>query len=144
MQSITDAGLNFITKIERFSAVPYNDPPGSNKYSIGYGHQIQPGETFTRIDEAKARELLAADTAHAQAAVRAAIKVPLTPEQFDMLTSFVYNVGASAFNAGTVPAKINAGDFASAAATMKQYTKSGGVVNMALVKRRIAESSVFA
>lgn len=144
MQTLTDAGLSFIAKIEGFSATPYNDPPGSDKYSIGFGHQIQSGESFPDpITIEQGRALLAKDTQTAQNAVKSAITVPLNSNQFDALTSFVFNIGEGAFKSGSVPAKINAGDFQAAADTMRQYVKAGGVVSQALVDRRESEASVF-
>ena len=152
VQTITDAGLNLIAQFEGFSATAYNDPPGSDKWSIGFGHQIQPGEDHYMTDTLtvdQGRALLALDTSNAQTVVRGAISWPLTPAQFDALTSFVYNIGAGAFKAGTVPAKINAGDLAGAAATMRQYNKvhdaSGAlVVNDVLTQRRATEAAAFA
>jgi lysozyme len=144
MQTITDAGVKAIAAFEGFSATPYNDPPGSSKWSIGFGHQIQPGESLTNITVEHGHALLAADTLIAQNAVRSAITHPLTNAQFDALTSFVFNVGVSAFKTGTVPAKINAGNFPAAAATIRQYNKSGGTVNPILEARRDKEASTFA
>lgn len=151
VQSITNAGLNLIAQFEGFSEKAYNDPPGSDKWSIGFGHQIQPGEPYMTqtITVAQGRALLAQDTANAQAVVRSAITRHLTPAQFDALTSFVYNIGAEAFRSGTVPAKINAGDFVGAAATMKQYNKVRNplgflAVNDTLTTRRNTEASAFA
>ena len=151
MQTITTAGVNMIAQFEGFSEKAYNDPPGSDKFSIGFGHQIQPGEPYMTqsITVEQGRALLAQDTANAQSAVRSAITVPLTPSQFDALTSFVYNVGAGAFKSGTVPAKINSGDLAGAAATMRQYNKVRDpqgvlVANATLTSRRNTEASAFA
>jgi lysozyme len=151
VQTITDAGVNMIAQFEGFSEKAYNDPPGSDKWSIGFGHQIQPGEPYMNqtITVDQGRALLAQDTVNAQNTVRSVITTVLTPAQFDALTSFVYNVGAGAFKSGTVPAKINAGDFAGAAATMRQYNKvrnpSGVLVaNDTLTSRRNAEASAFA
>lgn len=140
---LSQSGLDFIAQIEGFSATPYNDPPGSAKWSIGYGHQIQPGENLTSVTEDHARNILAADTANANAAVSKYVTAPLTQAQHDALVSFVFNIGVGAFVAGTVPTKLNNGDFQAAADTMRQYDKSGGVVNTALVSRREDEASNF-
>jgi len=147
VQTITDAGVNMIAQFEGFSARAYNDPPGSSKWSIGFGHQILPGEEkymTSEITVAEGRALLADDTLKAQNAIRSVITFPLTAAQFDALTSFVYNVGVTAFKTGTVPGKINAGNFAAAAATMRQYNKAGGVFNQVLADRRDKEASAFA
>ena len=150
IQQITDAGVKMIAQFEGFSDKAYNDPPGSDKWSIGFGHQIQPGEpymTYTMTVE-EGRALLAQDTAKAQATVRNAITYPLTPAQFDALTSFVYNLGAGAFTSGTIPAKLNAGNLPAAAATILQYNKVRQLdgtlaVSDALTTRRQAEAAAF-
>jgi lysozyme len=144
VSQLTQAGLDMIAQFEGFAPTPYNDPPGSTKYSIGFGHQIQPGENLTRVTLDEAKALLAKDTAHAQDVVRSVITRPLTDAQFNALTSLVYNIGESAFRAGTIPTKVNAGDFARVAQTMQAYNKSGGQVNASLVKRRAVEASAFA
>ena len=146
MQKITDAGIEALAKLEGFSPTAYNDPPGSDKWSVGFGHQIKPGEEAYMSNEItvdEGRRLLAQDTQIAQDAVRRNITWPLTEAQFDALTSFVYNIGETQFVNGTVPAKINAGNLQMAAETMKQYIKAGGVVNAALVRRREREAAVF-
>lgn len=135
--------MELIARFEGFSPTPYNDPPGSDKWSIGYGHQIQPGENLAEISVSQARLLLEQDTAKARAAVSQAIKVPLNADQLAALVSFVYNIGTGAFQRGTVPAKLNAGDFQAAADTMRQYNKSGGCINQALIDRREIEASAF-
>src|SRR6266853_3885834 len=38
--------MPIIKGFESFSAKAYPDPPGSGKFSIGWGHQIQPGESY--------------------------------------------------------------------------------------------------
>jgi lysozyme len=144
MKFLSSEGLRMIAGLEGFSSTPYNDPPGSSKWSIGYGHQILPGESFAIISEETAREMLARDTNIAQDAVRRAIKVPLDAAQFDALTSFVYNIGVGAFFAGHVPGLINAGNFAGAAEKMREYIHAGHAVSVALIARRQLEASAFA
>lgn len=138
-----DSISKLIEQFEGFSATPYNDPPGSNKYSIGYGHQIQPGESFTVIDRAAAAVLLVKDTELARDAVDSLITVPLNPAQYAALVSFVYNVGYGAFSTGSVDNKINSGDFQAAADTMRRYVNAGGQKNAGLVARREAEAAAF-
>lgn len=140
---ISKTGIDALTAHEGFSAKPYPDPPGSGKFSIGYGHQIQPNEKFTTVTRAEASDLMRADTAKAAATVRRLITVPLTQERFDALVSFVYNIGSGAFERGTVPRKINAGMTRAAAKTMLEYNKVGGVVHAGLVARRAREASAF-
>lgn len=144
IMEFSDAGLEMLMSFEGFSPTPYPDPPGSGKYSIGFGHQIKPWESFEKITRKDAIELLRADTEHAKRVVSSTITVPLSQEQFDALVSFVYNIGENAFRVGTVPSKINAGNFTAAAETMRRYINSGGRVNFGLVARRNQEAAAFA
>lgn len=148
MQTITEAGIKLIASFEGFSATPYNDPPGSNKWSIGFGHQILPGENLKNITVEQGRALLLKDTIKAQGIINSTIKVPLTSQQFDSLTSFIFNVGEGAYHSGSVPIKINKKDFTGAANTMRQYNKSRNangvlVFNQTLADRRDIEASAF-
>ena len=52
-------------------------------WTIGYGHKINKGESFDRITLQKARDLLLADVAVAEKAVRSLVTVPLVQPQFD-------------------------------------------------------------
>jgi len=147
IMELSSAGLDFIAGIEGFSPTAYNDPPGSGKWSIGYGHQIKPGDGLSVnsvITRDTARELLRQDTLIAGQAVARNIHVPLTQEQHDALVSFVFNIGETAFRNGTVPSKINAGNFIAAANTMLLYNKAGGVISNALIARREKEAGAFA
>lgn len=147
LQTITDAGVNMIAQFEGFSAKAYNDPPGSTKWSIGFGHQIQPGEPYMtqEITVDQGRLLLAQDTANAQAAVRSVITRPLTDAQFNSLTSMAFNIGSAAFKGSTLVSLVNSGNFAGAANFMRtHYITAGGVHSDTLVARRDTEASAFA
>lgn len=138
---ISQTGLDAIAKREGFSATKYRDASG---YSIGYGHFIRPGESFTEpMPQWRAMELLRADAKIAADAVRAYVKVPLTQNQFDALTSLTYNIGVGAFKGSTLLRLLNAGDYAGAAAQFARWNKSQGAVLAALDARRASESAQF-
>lgn len=142
---ISLAGLNHIKQYEGFSATPYRDSAGL--LTIGYGHLIKIGESFTRISEAEAVRLLAGDVADAEAAVNRLVKVPLTQAQYDALVSFVFNVGASAFARSTMLKELNAGNYLAAQQNFTRwiYATVGGVktVIAGLANRRLAEARLF-
>jgi lysozyme len=142
-QTLSDNGLNAIKQREGFSSARYEDPQGSGKYSIGYGHQIKANEILDNISENVASQLLYQDTASAVDTVNSNISADLTQPQFDALVSFVFNVGAGAFIGGSVPEKINSGDLAGATNTMKLYIHAGGITAPALVARRAQEVRQF-
>ncbi len=140
--NLTDHGLNFIKQWEGFRPAPYDD--GAGFMTIGYGHKIQPGEKFTTITEGEALQILAEDTAWAQAAVNAYVKVPITQSMFDALVSLVFNWGSGNFLSSTHLQKLNAGDYYGAADRIKAHPiTAGGKVMQGLINRRAAEYVLF-
>lgn len=138
---LSEAGLQAIAQREGFGATRYRDASG---YSIGYGHYIQAGESFSEpMSREDAGALLLADSEIAQKAVRAYVKVSLTQAQFDALVSMVYNIGSGNFRTSTTLRLINAGDLYGAAGAMLMFNKSGGVVLASLDRRRAEEYQQF-
>ena len=117
--------------------------------TIGYGHLIKPGEDFRNgISETKATELLRADIATAERAVRDNINVPLTQNQFDALTSLAYNIGTKNFTDSTVVKYVNNPDlknttYPTLESAWKTWNKSGGHVMAGLSNRRNQEWNMF-
>jgi lysozyme len=143
--SASDALLTMLAGIEGFAAVPYPDHRG---YSIGYGHLIKPGETYTTIDPAGAWSLLRADVGWAERAVSAAVSAPLTQTQFDALVSLAFNIGAGAFKQSTLVRLLNAGDYPGAADQFARWNKSAdgaGILHVdpGLQTRRNTEAMLF-
>ena len=150
---ISPAGLSLVKKWEGFSAIPYRDAAGL--WTIGYGHLIKPGETFARITAAEAEALLARDVVAAERVVEAAVKVPLTQNQFDSLTSFTFNLGSgkAGYKDGFVWLKsgghsslltlLNQGNTYGASMQFGRWVKADGKVLRGLVARREEERQLF-
>lgn len=152
VRTLTDAGRALIERHEGLSLTPYQDQGG--RWTIGYGHLIKQGDPYypvgpiREIDQAEASALLDQDTQIAQDAVNSYVTVPLNENEFNALVSFVYNIGASAFKASTLLAKLNAGDKEGAAAEFAKWNKihtAGGevVASTGLSARRADEAEVF-
>lgn len=147
--TISDKGLEFIGSFEGFRAEMYNDPVGHA--TIGYGHLIhlgpingsEPAEFKRPLTKQQALDLLRSDADNFVAAVRSAVQVPLTQAQFDALVSFAFNVGGGNLRKSTLLAKLNASDYAGAAAEFAKWTKASGTVLPGLVRRRAAEAAMF-
>lgn len=160
---MSDNGINMLKKLEgsvtkNNKHIIYDDktgkPVNTNKplprgATIGYGHLIKQGEYFKNgISEAKATELLRADIATAERAVRDNITVPLTQNQFDALTSLAYNIGAKNFANSTVVKYVNNPDlkdntYPTPESAWKTWNKSGGHVITGLSNRRNQEWNMF-
>jgi len=140
IMNISQRGIDLIKNFEGFSPVPYRDAAG---WSIGYGHYMGPNPTITNVDFAQAATLLGQDMAWAIRSIQNDVTVPLNQNQFDALTSLIYNIGANAFANSTLLKKLNAGDYAGAAAQFDVWNKSSGSVNQTLVARRASERALF-
>jgi lysozyme len=140
----------FIAKSESFSAYVYNDPPGSDKYSIGYGHQVREGDPYfpftsfrgpISLDEAK--NLLIQDTLSAQLCVEQSVTVAINDNQKTALTSLCYNIGCNAFSSSTLVRFLNDGQYQLAADEFLRWVYSGGQKSDGLALRRSQERSLF-
>jgi lysozyme len=136
----TKAGIENIIMAEGVRLEPYQD---AGKWAVGFGHQLQPGEWWDRITLAQAIDLLRGDLSKTERRIRELVKVPLRPGQFDALVSLTYNIGPTAFADSTLLKKLNAGDYAGAAAEFPKWRLSQGEINPALVARRAKEQALF-
>lgn len=121
--SISDEGLLLITRFEGFSSNVYRDSAG--KATIGYGHLIKQGESFPDgIGQEQALELLRQDVATAENAIRRNVNVKLTQNQFDALTSFVFNVGSGNFAKSTLLKELNQGNYSEVPNQLVRWNKA--------------------
>lgn len=138
---LSPTGAAFIKAQEGFQASAYADGKGQ---SIGYGHQIQPGENIVSpITPAEADALFASDAAAAARTVSNALQVQTTQNQFDALTDLAYNIGSAAFLNSTLLQLLNQGDYAGAAQQFSGWVHSAGQVNQGLQARRAADLNLF-
>lgn len=144
-KAIPQSVMDLIKKHEGWRATVYLDAAG--KKTIGYGHLILPGETFTRITKEQGEALLQADMARIWNAIKGNITRPISDNQKAAIMCFAFNVGASAFNNSTLLKKLNAGDTAGAAAEFMKWNKItvAGVKqeSQGLTNRRKSEQTLF-
>jgi len=138
---INQAGLDLIESFEGFSPVPYRD--GAGNLTIGFGHLILPGETFTSLTREAALHLLYLDAQVAVNAVNNEVEVPLTQDQFNALVDFTYNLGVGAFESSTLLKLLNEGNYVAAADQFPLWDHAGGVVEPGLLVRREKEKALF-
>jgi len=152
-QTLSPAGLEFIARWEGFRAYPYNDV--ANHATIGFGHLLHHGPV-TKADMAKypnglsrdqALALLRKDVGRFEKAVRDLVKVPLTPNQFDVLVSFVFNLGPGALAQSTLLRQLNKGDYKCVPSELLKWvniTKGGKLERVeGLVNRRMQEGKMW-
>ena len=117
-------------------------------YSIGYGHQIQPGEHFDGpITDAGALKLLASDLQKTLASIATLVKVKLTDSQRTALADLEFNIGQGSFKNSTLLKMLNAGDFAGAADQFARWDKvfrdGHYLVDPGLQARRERDAALF-
>ncbi|TBV12770.1 lysozyme [Stutzerimonas kirkiae] len=114
----------------------YLDPVGIPTICYGSTQGVKIGQTRT-AEECDA--LLATELGEAITTVDRLARGPLPDTRRAALGSFVYNVGAGAFERSTLLRKLNAGDVAGACAELSRWVYAGGRKLGGLVKRRSAE-----
>ncbi|KZZ74690.1 muraminidase [Oleiphilus sp. HI0132] len=141
MRHITQDGIDLIKRFEGFSSSVYICPAGYP--TIGYGHLVRSGESFTEITETDAEELLRKDVESAERAVLRLVNVPLTDGQFDALVSFAFNLGSGAFQRSTLRRKVNRQAHAEVPAQLMRWVWAGGRKLNGLVNRRRSEAARY-
>lgn len=145
--STSSKAFSLIANFEKLSLKPYLDTNG--KYSIGYGTQKnwdakRPVLPTDRISEDTAQRWLKYEIADRMPKVKSMIKVPVSQNALDSLTSFAYNIGIDAFSHSTLLQQLNAGiDKKIVAKQFDRWVKANGKTLPALVKRRELEKALF-
>jgi lysozyme len=144
MTLTSDSGIDFIKKHEGLRLTTYKDTAGHD--TIGYGRTKNIPKTG-KITKEEAEQMLIEDIEAHEQEVRNAVKVPLTQEQFDALSSFTFNLGGPALRRSALLKKLNAGDYEGAADEFvkwnKERVKGKLQPNRGLTKRRQAERELF-
>jgi lysozyme len=161
---INQAGLDLIKSFEGIPdgdpatvrIDPYLDPVGI--WTIGWGHAISVDGRFLRgkdnrkavkdlypggITLEQAERLLRGDLLDTCRDVASLVKVPVSDNQFAALVSFCFNLGQGNLARSTLLKKLNAKDYAGAAAEFGKWNKASGKVLAGLTRRREAEAELF-
>ncbi|OKH14871.1 hypothetical protein NIES592_08315 [Fischerella major NIES-592] len=139
---VTDKLVELVKQAEGFAATPYWD---RTQYSVGFGTKAK--SQSERLTVEQANERLLQELQSKRSRVQGMVKVPLNTNQLDALTSFAFNVGDGALQKSTLLRKLNAGDYAGAAAEFGRWNKGEhrGVKQElpGLTRRRKAERDLF-
>ena len=94
---LSKEGKDFIKKYETCVLKAYNDPDPKRR-SIGWGHQIQPGEKLENITQAKADELFENDIEWVNDAINRLIRK--NDKRFTYSQGFIDGLGSLIYNCG--------------------------------------------
>ena len=138
-------GQALIKHFEGCSLTAYRD--GAGIWTIGWGW-TRPVDgvdvhRWMTISQEKADALFNEGVVDYEQAVCRLVTVALTQNQFDALVSFTYNLGPVALEHATLLAKLNAGDYAGAAAEFDRWVYIGKSPSDGLIRRRAAEKALF-
>jgi lysozyme len=143
-QQATRAAIELIKRFEGFRRRAARLPDGA--WTIGYGH-TRTAREGAEISEADADALLIYDLAAVVKALNEWVFSPLTQNQFDALTAFVFNIGLPNFRRSSVLRRLNEGSHLQAACAMEMWRTADfegeRIVIDALVRRRSAEKTLF-
>ena len=138
----SERGLALTKSFEGLRLEAYQDCGGV--WTVGYGHTGPGVVQGMTVNDAEAEVLLLADLDDAVACVNRKVMVAISQSQFDAMVDFSFNAGRGNFLKSTLLRKVNAGDFAGAAAQFGLWVHAGGEVVPGLVRRRKAEADMFA
>lgn len=129
---------SLIRKWEGMRLGAYKDTGGV--WTIGYGHTstAKPGMV---ISKKKAEKLLREDISWVEDVINTEVKAPINQEQFDVLASFVYNIGGSQFRSSTLLRKLNAYDYEGVTEEFLRWKYDNGRMIQGLLNRRNDEAA---
>jgi len=134
-------GADLIKGFEGFRANPYRDAVGV--WTIGYGSTKGVGPSTRPVTQKQAEDRLRREVDATYGAAVNGIS-GLNQNQFDALTSFVYNVGPGGIGPSTGIGKaLRAKQWNRAADELLKWDKAGGRTLAGLTRRRKAERKLF-
>ena len=133
--------VDLVKFFEGFEGKAYLCP--ANVWTIGYGRtkNVQEGDRITKVQAE--RDLLEELEEFAEQVLNS-VKVELTQNELDALTSWTYNLGVGNLNSSTLLKKLNTGNKGEVPTEMLRWNKAGGKVLAGLTKRREAEAELWA
>lgn len=139
-------GIQRIKNLEGWRDTQYLDAVGLP--TIGYGHLIRINERFpNRLSKIEGDRLLIKDILPFEKKVNEIVKVKLNQNQFNVLVSFLFNLGVNALDGTTSLKVLNNGDYKAFADRLLMWNK--GMINGKLTvieglnNRRIADRKLF-
>lgn len=131
---------DLIKESEGYRNTAYADSVGVQTVCYGSTRGVYHG---MKVTDAECERRLKEDMDTAGKIVGKYVQVRLTQDQYDGLTSFVYNFGETKFRKSTLLRKVNAGDCWGAGAEFPKWKYAGKEVLRGLVIRRAKERSLW-
>jgi lysozyme len=136
----TNVGIALIQKWEGYREKAYGDVGGV--CTIGWGHTANVCKDDV-IDKETALAYLKEDLKHAERAINKNVEVDLSPNQFDALVSWAFNVGQTAVKNSTLVKLLNENKYHLVPEQLARWNKVKGKPVSGLIKRRAAEAVLW-
>jgi lysozyme len=141
---VSRTAIDLIKRFEGYRQRAAQLPDG--RWTIGHGHTLT-ARQGAEVSADDAEALLLYDLIAVSHVLNEQVFVTLGQNEFDALSSFVFNIGAENFGRSSVIKRLNEGAPIMAAGAMELWRKAevGGerIVVDALVRRRAAEKALF-
>ncbi len=140
-------GVKFLQEREELRLARYKC--AADKWTIGYGHVIEPSGLPLTCTEEQADQWLDSDLLMFERTIIEFVLVPLNQNQFDALVSFCFNEGRNAFRTSTLLKYLNQEQYWNAANQFAVWNKIMDpktkklVVCDGLTNRRAKEKALF-
>lgn len=141
-------GINLLKFLEGEKFTVYFDAAAHK--TVGVGHKVLPSDNLNygdNITPLESEKYLRNDLSNAERSIRNNVLVPLNQNQFDALTSFIFNAGTGAFTNSTMLRKLNQYDYSGALAEFPRwkFVTINGIKQESpgLIKRRKYEQDLF-
>lgn len=141
---LSNNGIAFLKREEGEKLTGYADSRGIPTIGVGHTGKVDgvPVKVGMKITQNQSTRLLLDDLKWVSEAIATSVKARLTQNQYDALTSLIFNIGAAAFRGSTVLRKLNGGDYMGAADAFLMWKKAGNDPEI-LLPRRQRERSLF-
>jgi lysozyme len=143
---LSEEGLRFLKEKEGVRNKVYDD--GAGFPTVGVGHKLVDVEIHNYpigayVPDCQVDAWLRQDVTFAERCVNNWVLVELTQTGYDMLVSFVFNVGCEAFKKSTLLRRLNRGEVKEASEEFKKWVFSNKRRMAGLVTRRAEEAKRF-
>jgi lysozyme len=129
--NVSSAGREFIKDQEGYSAHPFTDSDGKQRWGYSTPYNSSMGQSISKLD---ASQQLDNYLVPVEDAINNNVTVPINQNQFDALADFIYNVGIGAFQKSTLLKMLNNGNYSGASNQFMQWANKN---------RRMADANLF-
>jgi lysozyme len=139
----SEKGMALIKLFEGLRLTPYECPGGYK--TIGYGHVLSKEEAsfIGEITEDQAEDFLFRDIEKVNRSLKRLVTIRLHQNQWDALASFVFNLGAGAFQRSALRRTVNRADHEDVPHQLMKWIWAGGRKQKGLIRRRTAEGMLY-